>query len=126
MSAVSQTVTKLFGKEQRLHVDHRLAAATAGAGQFAIQMMRFQLIEDLPGPIEHLGRHAGQAGDVDAVALVGAAGGDLVQEDNLLVPFAHQHVVIAQARQRLRELGQFVIMRGEQGPAADADCADIR
>ena len=38
-----------------------------------LQVMRLQLGQHLAGPLQHLGRDAGQLGDVDAVALVGAA-----------------------------------------------------
>src|SRR5579884_1627463 len=51
-------------------------------------MMLLQVGQHLPSPVEHFAGNPGQAGDVDAVALVGAAGGDLVQEDDLLARLA--------------------------------------
>ena len=105
----------------------RLRRSSAGRRRFGhVQLAgvssargAFQLGQHFAGPLQHLAGHAGQPGDVDAVALVGAAGGDLVQEDDLVLPLADQHVVVAQAGQRLGELGQLVVVRGEQGPAAD-------
>ena len=64
-------------------------------------------------------RQAGEARDLDAVALVGAAGDDLAQEDDLLVPFAHGDVVVAHAGAGQLELGQLVVVRGEERARLD-------
>jgi hypothetical protein len=56
---------------------------------------------------------------VDAVALVGTAGCDLVQEDDAVESLVDQHVVVAEARQPVRQFGQLVVVRREQRPAAD-------
>src|SRR5262249_6043570 len=55
--------------------------------QLAVQVMGLELLEDDAGPLQHLARRPSEAGDVDAVALAGAAGGDLVQEDDVLLVF---------------------------------------
>jgi hypothetical protein len=83
---------------------------------------RLQLGQDLLGPLVHLRRDAGQPGDVDAVALVGGAVDDLVQEGDVLFPFLDRHVQILDAGQRTLQIGQLVIVRGEQRPAADRSC----
>ena len=64
-------------------------------------------------------RDAGQPGDVDAVALVGAAGDDPVEEDDLAVPLADRDVGVAQPGPGLLQVDQLVIVGGEQRPAAD-------
>src|SRR5262245_52380964 len=55
----------------------------------------------------------GEARDLDAVAAVGAAGDDLAQKHDLLFPFPRDHVKVRDARQRVGEIGQLVIVRGE-------------
>ena len=62
---------------------------------------------------------AGQAGHLDAVALVRAALDDFAQENDLIVPLAHGDVVISHPRQPRREFGQFMVMRGEKRFGAD-------
>src|SRR5260370_1037486 len=79
----------------------------------------FQFSENLFAAVEDFGGDAGQAGHVDAIALVGAAGGDLVQEDNVVLPFADQDIIVAQAGKGFGQLGQFVVMAGEESAAAD-------
>src|SRR5439155_152218 len=63
--------------------------------------------------------HAGQAGDVNAVALVGRAGDDFMEEHNLVFPFLDRDIEIAHARQRLGQIGQLVVVRGKPRAAAD-------
>ena len=64
--------------------------------------------------VENFLRQAGQTRDLDAVAFVRAARDDFAQENDLLVPFAHGDVEIANAFAVLGELGQLMIMRGEE------------
>lgn len=52
----------------------------------------FELVEDLAAALDDGAGDTGQAGDVDAVTFVGAAGQDFVQEDHLVLPFAHGDV----------------------------------
>src|SRR5262245_35257202 len=88
-------------KERGLIADRGAPASPErrGAGQFLVEVVRFELGEDLSGPLHHLTGDAGQPRDMDAVALVRAAGGDLVQEDYIILPLANQDVVVAQLRQ---------------------------
>ena len=60
-------------------------------------MLLLQLGQNLLRPLDHLARHAGQPGHVDAVALVGRAVDDLVQEDHLVLPLADRHVQVLHA-----------------------------
>ena len=82
-------------------------------------MLLFEELEDLAGSIQNRGGHAGQPGDVDAVALVGAAGHDLVEEDDLALAFPDRDVGVAEPRLGLFELDQLVVVGGEEGAAAD-------
>ena len=56
---------------------------------------------------------------MDAVALVGRPGDDLVQEHDLVLPLAHGHVEVLHAGKRFLQVGQLVVVRGEQRAAAD-------
>ncbi len=56
---------------------------------------------------------------MDAVTLVGGPRDDLVQEDHVVGILADGHIPVRRGRQRLRQLGQFVVMRGKQRAAAD-------
>src|SRR4051794_28950674 len=62
----------------------------SGAGVGAVLL--FEEREDLAGAVEDRGGHPREARDVDAVALVGAAGHDLVQEDDLAFALADRDV----------------------------------
>jgi len=75
--------------------------------------------EDRAGALEDRGGDAGESRDVDAVALVGAAGDDLVQEDDLAAAFADRDVGVAEPRLGLLQLDELVVVGREQGPAAD-------
>ena len=70
----------------------------------------FRAIEDFFG-------QAGETGHLYAVTFVGAAGNDFAKENDLLVPFAHGDIQIANAFAVLGELGQLMIMRGKQSCA---------
>ena len=72
----------------------RCAAARDPRAAVGVEVFVLQLGEDFLGPFDHFARHAGQPGDVDAVALVGGTGHDLVQKDHLVLPFAHGHVQV--------------------------------
>ena len=73
------------------------AGADLGPSLF-VQVLGLQLGQDLFGPLVHAARHAGQSGHVDAVALVGGAGHDLVQEHHVVFPLLDRHVQIRDAR----------------------------
>ena len=79
--------------------------------KIAIAKASRELLDDLFG-------HAGQSGDVDAVALVGRAVDDLVQKDHVVLPLADRYVEVLYARERLLQISQFVVVRGEQRAAA--------
>ena len=100
-------------RRPRLALDGDLGPAVA------VQVLGFELGQDLLGPLVHGPRHAGQPGDVNAVALVGRAGHDLVQEHDVVLPLLHGHVQVPHARQRLGQVGQLVVVRGKQRAAAD-------
>ena len=91
-----------MGREQgQLDVAARAfgaAGADLGTSLF-VQMFGLQLGQNLLGTLVHAARHAGQPGHVNAVALVGCAGDDLVQEYDLVFPLLHGHVEIRDSRQ---------------------------
>src|SRR5262249_20601686 len=75
--------------------------------------------ENIFGAVENFFWQTGEARHVDAVTFVRATGDNFAQENDLLVPFAHRDVEIADAAAILRELGQFVVVRREQGTRFD-------
>jgi hypothetical protein len=52
-------------------------------------------------------------GDVDAVALVGGTRDDLVEEDDLVVPFFDGDVKVSHAGALFFEVGELVVVGGE-------------
>ena len=60
---------------------------------------------------------AGEARHGQAIAFVGSAGSDLVQEDEIALPFAHLHRDAGKAGELGGERHEFVIMGGEQAAA---------
>ena len=82
-------------------------------------MLLLEELEDLAGAIENRRRDAGQPGDVDAVALVGAAGHDPVEEDDLAGTFADGDVGVFEPRLGLLQLDQLMVVGREERPAAD-------
>src|SRR5262249_40938168 len=75
--------------------------------------------ENFFGAIEDFLWQTGEAGDLDAVAFVCAAGGDFAEKNDLLVPFAHGDIQISNAFAVLGEVCQFMIMRGKEGARFD-------
>ena len=69
-----------------------------------------------PGPSDDFVREAGEASHVDTVAFIGGASDDFAKKNDLIVPFAHGHVVIFHASARFGERGEFMIVGGKQGP----------
>ena len=57
--------------------------------------------EDLAGALRRRRGHAGELGDVDAVAAVGAALDDAVEEDDAALLLGDGDAEVAHARQRL-------------------------
>ena len=76
-------------------------------------------MQDLARPRQELLGYARQPGDVDPVGAVGAALYDLVQEDDLVAPLAHGHALVADARVALGQVGELVVVGGEEGAGAD-------
>ena len=62
----------------------------------------FELLEDFLGAVDDVFGEAGESGDLDAVAFFGAAGEDLAEEDDLLVPLLHGDVVVLHGAAALR------------------------
>ena len=60
------------------------------------------------------GRKPGQARHLDAVAFVGAAFLDAPQEDDFVGRFLHRDVDVFHAGQQVGQLGELVIMGGEE------------
>ena len=65
-------------------------------------------------------RQSGQSRHLDAVAAIRAATDDLPQEDDLVLPLARGDVRIDDARERVGQVGELVVMRGEQRLRAGA------
>src|SRR5260370_8679455 len=63
-------------------------------------------------------RQTGELGDMDAVGAVGGAGADLVQKDDIALPFLDPHRVAGERGKLGGERGQLVVMRREEGAAA--------
>src|SRR5688572_29155621 len=79
----------------------------------------FQIAQDFLGPFQYGLWHTGEARDLNAVALVGSTVHNLAKKNDLIVPLAHGHIEILQARQTPGEFSQFVIVRGEKRARAD-------
>ena len=79
----------------------------------------FEVFEDFLGAGDDRVWEAGESGDLDAVALVCAAGEDFSQEDDLVVPLADGDIEILHAAAGALEVGEFVVVGGEEGAAAD-------
>ena len=95
---------------------HRGSGPRLPAGNLA-PPRGLEVAQDVARPLEQLARHAGQARDVDAVGAVGSALDDLVEEDDLILPFANGHVEISDSVKRLGQIRQFVIVGGKEGAA---------
>ena len=77
----------------------------------------FELRQHDLGALDHGAWQSGELCHLDAVGAVGGARRDLVQEDDVALPFLHPHGGIEQARQLAGERGQLVVMRREQRAA---------
>ena len=85
----------------------------AFGGQFGI----FEVGQDFPCSLEDGLGETGQPRNLDAVALVGGAGDDFAEEDDVVVPFADCDVAISHTGAGAGEVGQFVVVGGEEGAA---------
>ena len=85
-----------------------------------------ELVDDLFGPVDDDIGEAGQAGDLNAVALVGAAPDDLSQENNVVPALTDRDAVVFDAGDLALELCEFVVVGREQGLGAKkAPVADV-
>ncbi len=82
-------------------------------------------LQHLARALDHAQRQAGQPRHFDAVAAVGLARLHFAQEDDVVARFLHRDLQVAHAVELLGQLGQLVIMRGEQrlGARALRGCA---
>lgn len=90
-----------------------LARACRGGGEGDGVIVGLEFPENFARAIDDCRREAGEAGNLNSVAAVGGAGDDLADEDDFVVPLLDRYGEIAETREGVRELGQFVIMRRE-------------
>ena len=91
----------------------------AGSQFFAeLVLALFVALEDFAGAVDDAAREAGEAGDFDAVGFVGAAGFDVAKEDDFVGSFFYGDVDVGDGGEEIGELGEFVIVRGEEGASA--------
>jgi len=83
------------------------------AGESVALFALFQDFQNLFGARCDRSRQAGQLGDMDAVGAVGGAGANLVQKDDLALPFLDPHRVAGERRQFRGQRRQLVIMGRE-------------
>src|SRR5208282_4698684 len=76
------------------------------------------LYQDFAGAFDNGAGQAGEAGDFDAVAFVGAAGFDFAEEDDFAGSFFDADMDIFYGGKEFGELGEFVIVGGEKGAGA--------
>src|ERR1700720_3917818 len=74
--------------------------------------------QNFASTLDHAARESGEASDFDAITLVGAAGLHAPQENNLTGSLFHRNVHIFYRGKKFGQLGQFVVMRGEEGARA--------
>ena len=111
-AATPQKTTKPFTNEEaspkQIHLRRRreflksFAVALAASGladvAFGGEFGFFEVAQDFFGAFEDGFRHASKAGDLDAVAFVRSTLDNFSKEHDLVMPFAHGHVEIFQAR----------------------------
>src|SRR4051794_2373714 len=98
----------MLGGGEQGELEIALAAVSAfdgklGTAVFA-EMLFFEAGENLLGSLVDLARDAGEAGDVDTIALVGRAGDDAMEKDDVVFPFFDRDVEIADVWQRLGQV----------------------
>jgi hypothetical protein len=84
----------------------------------AILEVAAEASKDVAGPVNDDGRDAGELRHLNSVALVGGAGNDFAQKDDLVVPLFHRDVEVRDARLRLRQIGDLMVVRGEERDSA--------
>src|SRR5262249_16851889 len=99
------------------HLLGRFSASRLWFGLSAVGT--FQVNKNFFGAIEHFFGQTGEARYLDPVTLIGTARDDFTEKNDLLVPFAHCDIQIADAFAVLGELGELVIMRGKKSARFD-------
>src|SRR5438093_6116918 len=96
----------------------RLLAASESGPPLAVELGPLEVAQDFLGPGHDRGGEPGQAGDLDPERAVGAAGLDLAQEYHRIVPLAGGDVKVADAGEVRGEVGELVVVGGEDRLAA--------
>ena len=97
---------ELLLRLRRRAADRRPAAAR--------QLVALERGENLAGALDDRPRQAREARHLDAVAAIGSPGHDLAQEDDVVLPLARRDVEVDDARRRVGQIGQLVVVRGEE------------
>jgi hypothetical protein len=80
----------------------------------ARQLVMLEAGKDVPRAIDHLTGKAREPRDLNAVAAIRAARHDLPQEDDVVLPLARRDMSVDDAGERIGEVGELVIVRGEE------------
>ena len=81
-----------------------------------------EIVEDFGGSCDDGAWHAGESCDMESVGLVGAAGDDFAQEGDFLALFGDEDVEVADAGLGVGEVGEFVVVGGEEGSCLGGGC----
>jgi len=87
-------------------------AGSEGFAEFVFAL--FVPLEDFAGALNDRFGEASEASDLDAVAFVGASGFDAAQENNFARSFLDTDVDVFDGGEKVGELREFMIMRGEE------------
>ena len=79
-----------------------------------VSSSRSSAVENLARAFDDRRGQAGQARHLDAVAPIRAAGHDLPEKDDVVLPLARGDVIVDDARRGVGEIGQLVVVRREQ------------
>lgn len=96
---MSEGVIRRGGEEGELRRAGGAGAAVCGGG-VAVGGGGLEVEEDFAGALDDRPGQAGEFGDVDAVAAVGAAGDDAAEEDDAAVLLGDGDVAVADAGRR--------------------------
>ena len=81
-----------------------------------IELILFEIGEDLLGALDNLTRESGQPGDFDTVALARTPWDNLAEEDDPSICFRDGDLVVLNTRPQFGQFGQFMIVGGKDGP----------
>ena len=82
-------------------------------------LFRFEQSQQLSSPRENCFRKSGQPSYLYSIRPVGTTGLQAVQEKNLVANFSHLNVVVTSCNQKIRELGELVVVCRENRLASD-------